>query len=216
MGQRLGTPISGNLINCTGYVVTINGITGLGTNVAAFLANNLPSAVSTFLGTPSSANLRSALTDETGTGAAVFANSPNIIGTSTNDSAAAGSIGEVITATATQALSSGSVVNVTSITLTAGDWDLSGMLRYSTAGATTTTDVTSAIATANNVVSGGSLVDFFAQTRVASTTDFATTHTFAPTRISISGNTTYYLNCQGTFAISTASAIGRIRARRMR
>ena len=196
MGQRLGTPISGNLINCTGYKFTS-------------------------IGTFSSDDLRSALTDETGTGAAVFATSPsittpNIIGTSTNNSAAAGSVGEVITATATQALSSGSVVNVTSITLTAGDWDLSGMLRYSTAGATTTTDVTSAIATANNVVSGGSLVDFFAQTRVTSTTDFATTHTFAPTRISISGNTTYYLNCQGTFATSTASAIGRIRARRMR
>lgn len=67
MGQRLGTPISGNLINCTGYVVTVNGITGLGTGVA------------TFLGTPSSANLRAALTDETGTGAAVFANSPTLV-----------------------------------------------------------------------------------------------------------------------------------------
>jgi len=43
------------------------GITSLGTNVA------------TFLGTPSSANLRSALTDETGTGSAVFATSPTLV-----------------------------------------------------------------------------------------------------------------------------------------
>ena len=43
------------------------GITSLGTNVA------------TFLGTPSSANLRSALTDETGTGGAVFATSPTLV-----------------------------------------------------------------------------------------------------------------------------------------
>lgn len=35
--------------------------------------------VLTFLGTPSSANLRAALTDETGTGAAVFATSPTLI-----------------------------------------------------------------------------------------------------------------------------------------
>lgn len=42
------------------------GITSLGTNVA------------TFLGTPSSANLASALTDETGSGANVFATSPTI------------------------------------------------------------------------------------------------------------------------------------------
>jgi hypothetical protein len=43
------------------------GITALGTGVA------------TFLGTPSSANLAAALTDETGTGAAVFANTPTLV-----------------------------------------------------------------------------------------------------------------------------------------
>lgn len=37
------------------------------------------SGVLTFLGTPSSANLRSALTDETGTGAAVFADTPTLV-----------------------------------------------------------------------------------------------------------------------------------------
>lgn len=35
--------------------------------------------VATFLGTPSSANLRAALTDETGTGAAVFADTPTLV-----------------------------------------------------------------------------------------------------------------------------------------
>ncbi len=59
----LGTPASGTLTNCTGLPVS-TGVSGLGTGVATFLA------------TPSSANLRSVLTDETGTGAAVFANSP--------------------------------------------------------------------------------------------------------------------------------------------
>jgi len=59
----LGTPTSGTLTNCTGLPVS-TGISGLGSNVATFLA------------TPSSANLASAVTDETGTGALVFANSP--------------------------------------------------------------------------------------------------------------------------------------------
>lgn len=45
----------------------IGSITGLGTNVAAFLT------------TPSSANLASALTDKTGTGVAVFATSPTLV-----------------------------------------------------------------------------------------------------------------------------------------
>jgi hypothetical protein len=61
----LGTPASGTLTNCTGLPVA-TGVSGLGANVAAFLA------------TPSSANLRAAVTDETGTGSAVFATSPTI------------------------------------------------------------------------------------------------------------------------------------------
>jgi hypothetical protein len=62
----LGTPQSGTLTNCTGLPLS-TGISGLGTGVATFLA------------TPSSANLRSAVTDETGTGALVFANTPTLV-----------------------------------------------------------------------------------------------------------------------------------------
>ena len=61
----LGTPSSGTLTSCTGLPVS-TGVSGLGTNVATFLA------------TPSSANLAAALTDETGTGLAVFATSPTL------------------------------------------------------------------------------------------------------------------------------------------
>ena len=50
----------------SGGTIGISAVTGLGTDVA------------TFLGTPSSANLRTALTDETGTGGAVFATSPTL------------------------------------------------------------------------------------------------------------------------------------------
>ena len=59
----LGTPTSGTLTNCTGLPVA-TGVSGLGSNVATFLA------------TPSSANLASAVSDETGSGALVFATSP--------------------------------------------------------------------------------------------------------------------------------------------
>ena len=62
----LGTPTSGTLTNCTGLPVS-TGVSGLGTGVATFLA------------TPSSANLAAALTDETGSGAAVFATSPTLV-----------------------------------------------------------------------------------------------------------------------------------------
>jgi len=65
-GGALGTPSSGTLTNCTGLPVS-TGISGLGTGVATFLA------------TPSSANLISAITDETGSGALVFATSPTLV-----------------------------------------------------------------------------------------------------------------------------------------
>jgi hypothetical protein len=61
----LGTPSSGTLTSCTGLPIS-TGVSGLGTGVATFLA------------TPSSTNLRAAVTDETGTGSLVFATSPSI------------------------------------------------------------------------------------------------------------------------------------------
>jgi hypothetical protein len=62
----LGTPTSATLTNATGLPIA-TGVSGLGTGVATFLA------------TPSSANLAAALTDETGSGSAVFATSPTLV-----------------------------------------------------------------------------------------------------------------------------------------
>lgn len=62
----LGTPSAAVLTNATGLPIS-TGVSGLGTGVATFLA------------TPTSANLAAALTNETGSGAAVFATSPTLV-----------------------------------------------------------------------------------------------------------------------------------------
>lgn len=61
---NLGAPSAVTLTNGTGLPIT-TGVSGLGSNVATFLA------------TPSSANLASAVTGETGSGALVFGTSPD-------------------------------------------------------------------------------------------------------------------------------------------
>jgi len=62
----LGTPSSATLTNATGLPIS-TGVSGLG------------AAVATFLATPSSSNLASAVTDETGSGALVFSTSPTLV-----------------------------------------------------------------------------------------------------------------------------------------
>ena len=62
-GGALGTPSSGTLTNATGLPIA-TGVSGLGTGVA------------TFLTTPSSANLISVVSDETGSGVLVFNSAP--------------------------------------------------------------------------------------------------------------------------------------------
>ena len=61
----LGTPSSATLTNASGLPIA-SGVSGLGTGVASFLA------------TPTSSNLVSAISDETGSGALVFGTSPTL------------------------------------------------------------------------------------------------------------------------------------------
>jgi hypothetical protein len=144
---------------------------------------------------------------------------PNVVGVVDASSANAGSVGEVISSTVPAAsfvtLSTNTSVNVTSISLTAGDWDVYGNIGFTVGGNSTaynasisTTSAT--LSTPDNM--SGSL------TRIACTfTSGQNQHlAISPCRINVSSTTTVYLVAQATFSSSTNRAYGKIWARRAR
>ena len=145
-----------------------------------------------------------------------------IVGTTTNDNVQAGSFGEYVSSTVASgsavALTTGVFANITSISLTAGDWDVSGYVALSNAtgiavfiyanGSASTTS-----GTGGSSGQGWSLSYTTAQA-IAYYIDFIQA---TPTqRLSLSGTTTVYLTARGSFVGGTVNAYGGIRARRVR
>ena len=146
-----------------------------------------------------------------------------IKGTAAADSAQAGSIGEVITATVATgssiSLTSVTSANVTSISLTAGDWDVWGAVCF-TLGSTTTMgylsggiNTTSATLPLNNA---GVWTCNGAGTNATIDVTVDPVGTIMPVRINISATTTVYLVARAKFGTSTCKAYGTIYARRRR
>ncbi|TBH71542.1 hypothetical protein [Aquirufa antheringensis] len=148
---NLGTPTSVTLTNGTGLPIS-TGVSGLGTDVATYLA------------TPSSANLATAMTDETGTGALVFANTPTlvtpVIGSATgtslslsgNLSAAAGTFSSTLNAGAST-LASAAVTGNATVGGTLGVTGATTLSSTLTAGTSTLTS----LSVTNSGTVGGTL-----------------------------------------------------------
>lgn len=142
-------------------------------------------------------------------------------GTATNDSAAAGEIGEYIASTLVRAsatsITTATAKTVTSISLTAGDWDVAVVCGFFPANTTQVTQIVTSISTTTNTLdtTEGRLGVI---TTPATTYDGATQAqvSLPPYRLSLSGTTTVYLVAQSNFLVSTNAAFGIIRARRMR
>ena len=136
-----------------------------GTGISSF-----GTGIATFLGTPSSANLRSALTDETGTGSAVFATSPTLVtpalgtpssGTVTNLTGTAsininGTVGATTASTgAFTSLTASTTLGVTGVSTLTGGAVVQGLTVGLGAGAVSTNTVLGASALAANTSGGG-------------------------------------------------------------
>lgn len=150
--------------------------------------------------------------------------SPQYGGTATNDNAPAGDVGEYISSTIASgsavSLSNGSPSNLTSISLTAGDWDVTCETLFSGG---TTTPVTTLIASLSGVSAGLStnVPGEFIQVPGYAADLFAGGATYSlpavgPMRFSFSVTTTVYCVAQVSFTPGTVSVFGLLRARRVR
>lgn len=137
----------------------------------------------------------------------------NLPALATNTAATAGKIGEIIrgdlASGSATSLATSTTKNITSISLTAGNWCLYGAVLYTLATTTNVTQIGSVIslttATTNNIDSLGN--DFryfpaFAPGNIIMNTNMA------GSLVSISSTTSYFLNARAIFTVSTMTAYG--------
>lgn len=138
-----------------------------------------------------------------------------IVGVTTNSNAATGQVGEYVSNSATGvSLTSGTNANITSISLTAGDWDVTGTVTFVPANTTAPTLMECGISTTSATLAGLGTVNFL---NLSFPTNGSSQGFVAPRqRISIAATTTVYLVAVSTFTVSTMTANGFISARRMR
>lgn len=197
---------SGNngLIDSNGNELLALSPTGSAVNYLT-LANAAASGLPSLIATGSDSNISWTLQGK-GTGTAA------IKGTGTNDSAAAGYVGEYISSqilfASAVSLTTATTKNVTSISLTAGDWEVSGNVSVLASIAV------QAVAVGISTTSA-TLPDFSVYSSIGTTVTSAGL-TIVPQRISLSATTTVYLVALVSFASGTVTACGLIGARRLR
>lgn len=140
-------------------------------------------------------------------------------GTNTNDSASSGDVGEFVSSTVAAgsavSLTTLTTANITSISLTAGDWDVSGQVVFTYSSATPTSIIANINTTSATLgsVEPASPYSSLSLTFSAGTTQFQGLPTG---RLSLSTTTTVYLLAYSGFSGGTSAAYGWITARRAR
>lgn len=139
-------------------------------------------------------------------------------GNNTNTAPPAGFIGEQIRSALAAAsqitLTTNTPANVTSITLSAGIWDISGIVSFGTNAATSSTAYQIGIGTTSATIPGNFGDDSLSITNAAILNQ-SISFSIPSLRVTLSGSTVYYLVCQATFTLNAKTAYGRISATRV-
>jgi hypothetical protein len=182
-----------------GLNLILSGSTGTGNFVGA----NTPTLITPNLGVANATSL-------------AFSPSTNgIIGTTTNNNAASGNVGEffesIISGASSISLTTATPANITSFSLPAGDWDIHGTISITSSGNLLT------IAAGWTSLSSATVPDISLYNFLTDSTPFTHWGSNAPyLRVSIATSTTVYLSCSATFGSGTVTACGGIFARRVR
>ena len=143
--------------------------------------------------------------------------------TATNDSATAGNLGEEIESLVASGsalpLTTNTAANVTSVSLTAGDWEVWGTAQFSFAATTNVTDADASISLTSAMLDATAdrYVAFpYTGAGIVPGSGFPLTLKSGPIRVSLSTTTTIYMVGRLQFSVSTATLWGAIVARRMR
>jgi hypothetical protein len=181
--------------------------TGTVTSVSVTTANGFSGTVANPTTTPAiSLSISGAITPTTTGG---------IVGTTLADNANAGSVGEFITSTVTGfGLTSGVAANVTSISLTAGDWDISASVTFTGAASTLTSIANSGVSNTSSVLPGIPMQQAFYLGM--NFTNASISQTIPTVRDNLSVTTTVFCVAASTFSVSTETASCIMNARRAR
>ncbi len=209
--RALASDANGLPVAATTTATELGYVNGVTSAIQTQLGTKAPLASPTFTGTVTTPGLSS--TDNI----AFSPTTKGITGTTTNDNAAAGNVGESVRGYSAghNATGTGQWFDVTSISLTAGDWDIAGQINFNLAGATATQMNGGVSITTGNSATGLTLGDNWLQTSVPNSI-FDTSVCVASYRLSLSGPTTVYLKGNIAFSAGTPNAYGRISARRVR
>lgn len=138
-------------------------------------------------------------------------------GTPINDSAAIGMVGEIISSAivvgSATSLTTATAKNVTSISLTAGDWDVEGNVNFTETTATASARSAGITSTSATVPVDGTESYCGVQSTITSELNSIT---LPRKRVSLAATTTIYLVGKATFSAGTVSGFGSISARRVR
>jgi hypothetical protein len=133
-------------------------------------------------------------------------------GVTDGSAAAAGSVGELVTASfPATGIASQTIWNIGSFTIPPGDWDLSGVINFSVSDSSATQQLQGGPCNSATTLAGYDLPLIFSPGGLGGST-FA----IPTTRVSSSGSTLVYFNAYSFFSSGTVSVSGRLNARRVR